>query len=84
MKVTEYRTMLYLPHQLYKSCAAVARKEKKSLAALIREALTVYLQRNSAKGKWDSLQAGFGLWKDRDANGIEYENQLRSHWKRRG
>jgi len=84
MKVTEYRTMLYLPNTLYKSSVAAAKKQKKSLAALIRDALALYLKESPKQDKWASLQAGFGLWKDRQTTGVEYENNMRAQWKRHG
>ena len=44
MKLTEYRTMLYLPQALYAQTLLAAKRQKKSLAAVIREAIAQYLQ----------------------------------------
>ncbi len=83
MKLTEYRTMLYLPHALYAQTLLAAKRQKKSLAAVIRDALSHYLQ-NPPKGNYlKSLRVGFGLWKDRRGSGVDYENRLRSQWKNR-
>jgi len=83
MKLTEYRTMLYLPHALYAQALLAAKRQKKSLAAVIREAISQYLQ-NPSKGNYSkALHAGFGLWKDRSSGGVAYENRIRSQWKNR-
>ena len=83
MKLTEYRTMLYLPYQLYQHSLLAARRQKKSLAALIREALQRYLSHPEKRDYLIALEAGFGLWKNKRINGRRYERRLRSEWAKR-
>ncbi len=84
MRLTDYRTMLYLPHHLYQQSVIAARRQKKSLAAIIREALQLYFKRPRQSDYLEALSAGFGLWKDRTFTGVGYQNKMRAQWKRRG
>ena len=70
------RTIVELPPDLIDGLAAIAQKEKKSRAALIREAIRAYLaQRKSAE-----MSDAFGLWADRKIDGLAYEQTLRDEW----
>jgi hypothetical protein len=56
----------------------LGKREKRSRAALIREAVDVLLA--SRKKKRSALEAGFGLWGDRAIDGVEYQRKIRSEW----
>lgn len=55
---------------------ALASKGKRSRAATIREAIKLYLVRNSTN---DWIERGCGYWKDRDDIGdaVEYQRAVR-------
>lgn len=76
--------MLYLPQALYAQTLRAARRQKKSLAAIIRDALNAYFQHPPQGHYLKALRAGFGLWKSRSISGVQYENRIRSQWKNRG
>jgi len=83
MKLTDYRTMLYLPKEIYMKALLASKRQKKPLSALIREALAQYLSK-PAKGDYlRSLRAGFGLWRGQEEDGVQYENRMRKQWDRR-
>lgn len=58
--------------------AALAKDEKTSRAALLREAVDDLI----AKRRCDVMQQSFGLWKGRVAfkDGLEMQEALRSEW----
>ncbi len=70
------RTIIDLPPELIEGLAVIAEKEQKSRSALIREAVSEYLvQRKPAE-----MVDAFGLWAERDVDGLEYEDQIRAEW----
>jgi predicted DNA-binding protein len=84
MRLTDYRTMLYLPQDLRARALRVSKRQKKSLAAVIREALRRYLDHPAEADSLRSLRAGFGLWRSRSETGLQFENRMRKQWKLRG
>ena len=54
----------------------LARSQKRSRAAVIREALRDYLDARSAQTEVDA----FGLWGDHAVDGLEYQKRVRSEW----
>ena len=54
----------------------LARKHKRSRAALIRDAVAEYLRQRSPS----PLDEAFGLWGDRKLDGLRYQEEIRSEW----
>ena len=54
----------------------LAHKEKRSRAAVIRQAIDEYLVRRQ---KLEELDA-FGLWGERKIDGLAYQEQVRGDW----
>lgn len=54
----------------------LAKKQNRSRAALIREAVADYLGKRGAQ----SIDDAFGLWGDRKIDGLEYQERIRSEW----
>jgi len=54
----------------------LAHKEKRSRAAVIRQAIDEYLVR---RRKLEELDA-FGLWGERKIDGLVYQEQVRGDW----
>ena len=54
----------------------LSREEKRSRAALIREAIDDFLAKRRSKRQGDA----FGLWGDHEVDGLEYQQKLRSEW----
>ncbi len=70
------RTVIDVPDDVIKSLDRVGGVENRSRAALIREAITEYLRAKSVP----SMEAAFGLWKEREIDGVQYQNELRGEW----
>jgi predicted transcriptional regulator len=56
----------------------VGKTHQKSRAALVREAITDFLREKSIP----QAEAAFGLWKERNLDGVAYQNDLRQEWER--
>lgn len=54
----------------------LSKKEKRSRAALIREAIDDFLAKQQSKYEGDA----FGLWSTRKVDGLVYQNRLRREW----
>lgn len=52
----------------------LALKFDKTRAAVVADALETYLNNK----RDDSIRRGFGLWRDVDIDGVEYQRRLRS------
>ena len=55
---------------------ALARRTRRSRAALIRAAIDDYLARHRRA----QVDDGFGLWGRRNADGLAYQEKLRREW----
>jgi metal-responsive CopG/Arc/MetJ family transcriptional regulator len=54
----------------------LSKKQRRSRAALIRQAIDEYLDRRRSKQIGDA----FGLWGHRKTDGLAYQRKLRSEW----
>jgi metal-responsive CopG/Arc/MetJ family transcriptional regulator len=54
----------------------LARKEKRSRAALIRRAIDEYLTKRRSKQEGEA----FGLWEKRKVDGLAYQKKVRREW----
>lgn len=54
----------------------LARSQKRSRAAVIREAVTDYLQARAR----ETTEDAFGLWGKRKIDGLAYQEKIRSEW----
>jgi predicted transcriptional regulator len=68
-----------LPDALLRDLDALASRTGVSRASLIREAVTQYLAQHGVALR----QAVFGLWRDRDDDGLTYQTRLRDQWSGR-
>ena len=70
------RTLVDIPDEDIARLDALARGNKRSRAAEVREAVRLYLRGRTGRG-W--IERGAGYWKDRDDIGdaVEYQRALR-------
>ncbi|WP_340669402.1 ribbon-helix-helix protein, CopG family [Phyllobacterium sp.] len=54
----------------------LAKKERKSRAALIRKAIDDLIEKQSA----ERIDDAFGLWGERKIDGLAYQESVRSEW----
>ncbi len=69
------RALVDIEEQQIERLDELARRQKKSRAALIRHAVREYIEARDAEGAEDA----FGLWGKR-IDGLEYQERVRSEW----
>ena len=70
------RTVIELPAEQLRQLADVCRREGVSRADVIRRAVADYLGARHARDGDDV----FGIWRDRNLDGLQYERRLRREW----
>ncbi len=70
------RTLIDVGDTQIKELDALSKEEKRSRAALIREAIDDYLARRRKKYEGDA----FGLWGKRKIDGLVYQEKVRREW----
>ena len=78
------RTLISLPDQELKRLDVLARKNKKSRAQLVREAVDLYLKKHDRKQEsWKEIvRQTAGIWKHKKIDTDTYLGQLRAEWNR--
>lgn len=74
------RTLIDIPDAQIKALARVCKAEKRSRAAVVRDAIGIYLESRRRNRGNDAIEAAFGLWKDRNIDSLEYQRKLRDEW----
>lgn len=69
------RTLVDLPEELLEDLNAISQRERRSRAAVVREALGIYVASHRV-----APQAAFGLWGQRREDGLDYQNRVRDEW----
>lgn len=69
------RTLVDIPDRQIKHLTAICERQKVSRAEIIRQAISSYLD----KSRVGAVEA-FGLWKDRNVDGLAYQERARSEW----
>lgn len=71
------RVLTEIPDKDVERLDALAKRQGKSRAAEIRDAVALYLAQNDNSNDW--IQRWAGLWKDRDdiPDGLEYQLAIR-------
>jgi hypothetical protein len=73
------RTQISLTAEERQALNAASARTGKSISALIRDAVeTVYGAERSADDDLAAMRRGFGAWKDREQDGAEWVDHLRS------
>jgi metal-responsive CopG/Arc/MetJ family transcriptional regulator len=70
------RTLVDIPDRELREITELSKRRKLSRAALIREAIAGYLAAHRRAQKKDA----FGLWGERAADGLAYQDKLRAEW----
>ena len=76
MEIMMSRILIDLNDEQVKDLTALAEREQRPRAAVVREAIGAYLvQRQQAPQR-----NVFGLWQRRGVDGLSYQQELRSEW----
>ena len=70
------RTLVDLGDTQIQALDELSKKEKRSRAALIRQAIDDYLGKQRGKHEGDA----FGLWGKRKVDGLAYQEKVRGEW----
>ena len=70
------RTLVDLTDRQVATLDALSKREARSRAALIRQAIDDYLAKRRSEQEADA----FGLWGKRKVDGLTYQNKVRSDW----
>jgi metal-responsive CopG/Arc/MetJ family transcriptional regulator len=72
------RTIIEVPEEVIRNLDKVGNQQSKSRAAIIREAIQLYLETKELRNS----DAAFGAWRSKGKEGLKYQEQLRSEWGR--
>ncbi len=70
------RTLVDVGDSQLQELDELSKEEKRSRAALIREAIDDFLAKRRSKHEGDA----FGLWGNRKVDGLVYQERLRGEW----
>ena len=70
------RTIIEVPDDVIKHLDDVGRQEKKSRAAVVCEAIQMYLSNRQTA----LHEAAFGIWKGKNQDGLNYQREIRTEW----
>jgi predicted transcriptional regulator len=70
------RILVDLPNDQIQDLVSLAEVQQRPRAAVIRDAIAVYLDDNKHRPAVDV----FGLWEGRDMEGLKYQQELREEW----
>jgi metal-responsive CopG/Arc/MetJ family transcriptional regulator len=70
------RTLVDLADHQLEALDKLSKQQKRSRAALIRQAIDDYLARRRSKQEGEA----FGLWGKRKVDGLTYQKKVRSEW----
>ena len=75
-KYDDMRTIIDIPEDDIDALKALCEAERISRAEAVRRAVRAYVKGKQA----DEQDEAFGLWKDRDEDGLAYQQRLRDEW----
>lgn len=73
------RTIIDIAEPQLRGLDALAKRQSRSRAAIIRDAVEAHLKRHGSEPR----QTGFGLWRgaaDQAEDGVAYQNRMRAEW----
>lgn len=73
---TLMRTLIDLDQNQIRILDDLAKSRRTSRAALMRQAIKDYLDRQTAS----NADEAFGLWSDMDIDGVDYQDRMRNEW----
>ncbi|MGH6956004.1 MAG: ribbon-helix-helix protein, CopG family [Caulobacteraceae bacterium] len=73
------RTLVDIPDSQVAELSRIAKREKVSRAARVRQAIADLLATKRHKED-DAIAAAFGLWSDMKEDSLAYQERLRNEW----
>lgn len=72
------RAIINIPDEQIMVLNQLSKKQKLSRAALIRQAVTLYI--NNTNKIEREIQNIFGIWKNKNIDSVNYQQKLRAEW----
>lgn len=72
------RTVIDIPDDQIEALRQISERANASRAEVIRRAIVDYVARHAP----DEEDDAFGLWRDREGDALEIEDEIRSEWSR--
>lgn len=72
------RTVIDIPDDQIEALRRISERTNASRAEVIRRAIVDYVARHAP----DEEDDAFGLWRDREGDALEIEDEIRSEWSR--
>jgi len=69
------KTLIEIPENQVQSLSGLCKRFNISRAEAIRRAIDLFVQKNQSQ-----TADVFGIWKDKNGDGLNYQNQLRDEW----
>ncbi|MDB5840819.1 MAG: hypothetical protein JWQ23_2771 [Herminiimonas sp.] len=69
------RTLVDIPDRQIDDLSRICETKKVSRAEAIRQAIASYIEKNKP-----TAADAFGLWKERNVDGLKYQEEVRSEW----
>lgn len=70
------RALVDIDERQIRDLDRLAKRQKRSRAAVIREAVADYLEKRGQQ----TIEDAFGLWGRRETDGLAYQERVRSEW----
>lgn len=70
------RILIDIPDKQLNELVEICKQEKRSRAAVVREAVATYVMAHRTKKSADA----FGLWGVKKIDGLKYQRKIRSEW----
>ena len=72
------RTLVDIPNGELEALNALSKSRSVSRAELVRQAIKIFVEANRPAPTRD----GFGLWKGKGIDGLEFQRKIRAEWDR--
>lgn len=72
------RAIIDIPDDVVERLSELGARQRLARAEIIRRAIALYLKENERPREDEA----FGLWKDRNIDGVDYQTRLREEWPR--
>jgi len=74
------RTIISLPQELKVWLDDYSKSNNMPTAETIREAIKAFRKKTEKESKVDLLSQTYGLWKEKNIDGLDYMESLRDEW----
>ena len=78
------RTIITLDEGAKRWLEDYSHRQHQSMAETVRQAICAYRHRVTVESEGEILRETAGIWRDRQEDGLRYQERLRDEWEERG